>query len=291
MTPSTTDDASDWPDPDPGQIAVMLLGTYHMDNPGLDVVNVDADDVLEPERQRELRALADRLERWAPGVVAVERPRERQDDLDALYEEYRSGERTYDEESAVDPDHPPHEAPVSECRSEVVQVGFRLADRLGHERVHAVDHPPAVADDGAEDGHPDLEALNRRARSALDVSLPDPEAIGRESDEHLAESTVVEHLHWTNREANLHQNHDLMFAGALAGTEEHYSGSRFLAWWYERNLRMVENLWAAVDDDTDRVLQVVGSGHVHVLRHLLSEAPMFCPASPLAVLDGGADRV
>jgi hypothetical protein len=37
-------------------------------------------------------------------------------------------------------------------------------------------------------------------------------------------------------------------------------------------------------DDADRVVKLVGSGHVHVLRHLLSETPMFCPVSPLEVL-------
>ena len=32
------------------------------------------------------------------------------------------------------------------------------------------------------------------------------------------------------------------------------------------------------------MLFLVGSGHIHVLRHLLEEAPMFCPVSPLPYL-------
>jgi hypothetical protein len=272
-----------WPEPTANQTEVLLLGTYHMDQPGLDVVNVDADDVLAPDRQQELEALADRLEPWEPDAVVVERPQERQDELDALYGEYRTGERAYDEESQIDPAHPARDDPVSECRSEVVQVGFRVADRLDHDRVHAVDDPAPVDDHHDEDA--DLGEMTERAISDLDVSLPDPAEIQREQDEHLADSSIVEHLRWTNRESNLHDNHDLMFAAAMAGTDRRYAGSRLLAGWYARNLRIIENTWRAAGD-ADRILQVVGGGHVHVLRHLYGETPMFCPASPLPVLGG-----
>ncbi len=39
-----------WPECDADHVLVMLLGTYHMDHPGLDEVNIDADDVLSPGR-------------------------------------------------------------------------------------------------------------------------------------------------------------------------------------------------------------------------------------------------
>ncbi len=94
----------------------------------------------------------------------------------------------------------------------------------------------------------------------------------------------VEYLRYLNSEENLHHNHDRMFAAALAAADRRYLGSKLLAGWYERNLRMVENLWRATDDDTDQLVQIVGAGHVHVLRHLLDEAPMFRPVSPLPVL-------
>ena len=39
-----------------------------------------------------------------------------------------------------------------------------------------------------------------------------------------------------------------------------------------------------MDADDERILLVVGSGHGRVLRHLLTEAPMFRPVSPLQSL-------
>lgn len=57
---------------DAGEVQVMLLGTYHMDNPGQDGVRTQVDDVLAPPRQGELAELAARLAEWRPDQVAVE---------------------------------------------------------------------------------------------------------------------------------------------------------------------------------------------------------------------------
>ena len=53
---------------------VLVVGVYHMSNPRLDAVNVTADDVLAPKRQREIEQLAARLAAFRPTKVAVEIP-------------------------------------------------------------------------------------------------------------------------------------------------------------------------------------------------------------------------
>ena len=51
---------------------VMILGTYHMANPGGDAVNFEADDVLAPKKQRELQQLVKPLARFRPTKIAIE---------------------------------------------------------------------------------------------------------------------------------------------------------------------------------------------------------------------------
>lgn len=126
--------------------------------------------------------------------------------------------------------------------------------------------------------------MQARATAEVGVELPNPGDWKAEIEGHLTESTVTEHLRFLNCEANLRFNHDLLFAGPLAGAKERYVGARILSAWYERNLRILENLWRAADGETDRLLLLIGVGHVRVLRHLLSETPMFCPVSALSVL-------
>lgn len=266
-------------------IDVLLLGTYHMDNPGLDTVNVEADDVLDPQRQRELERLTDQLAGWEADLVAVERPQARQDELNELFDRYRDGSQAYDQETKLEPLHPQRDDPTTECRSEVVQVGFRLADRLGHDRVAAIDYPMTMAAnlDPEETEQLDEAAVHRRAVERLDMELPDQQAYRRKLEEHLVESTVTDHLRFLNREENLRPNHLWMFADALAGLEERYVGTRILLAWYERNLRMLENLWRT-GTDADRILLLAGTGHVRILRHLLEEAPMFRHRTPMPLL-------
>lgn len=51
---------------------VMVLGTYHFGNPGQDLHNMKADNVLTPKKQAELADVAARLARFKPTKIAVE---------------------------------------------------------------------------------------------------------------------------------------------------------------------------------------------------------------------------
>lgn len=271
-----------WPQPESEQVEVMLLGTAHFDNPGLDEANPRIGDVLAPERQAELRNLVERLARWKPDRVAVERPYDRTEDVNAYYEEFRSGERAFDSDDGdTDRDFRAYDSEADEVHSEVVQIGFRLADKCGHEQVHPIDHPMDISNN-------DLEALDERnfqPEEKVEFAFSDWEAREQETERRFANSTIGGFLAWLNREEQLDGNHHGMFADGLRlGEGENFGGPRMLAAWYDRNLRMVHNLWRAIEPGDERVLLVVGSGHVRVLRHLLEEAPMFCPASPLAYL-------
>ena len=270
---------SAWPDCEDEQVRVMLLGTHHMANPGNDEVNVDADDVLADERQAELETLTDRLVEFRPDRIAIEWPYDWHDGVRALYDEYRSGERAYDREKQIATEEY-FDADVNlDCRNETIQVGFRLADRLDHDRVAAIDeHPPKPDADPFEER--DIDSTRKTS-----VSLPDPETMQRESDERLASSTIAEFLAWVNREDELRENHDLMFDRGIRVADDRFGSPTALTYWYDRNVRMVHHLWRAMEAGDDRLLLLVGSGHVRVLRHLLTETPMFCPVSPLPFLE------
>lgn len=283
------DPPSESPTREDARIEVLVLGTYHMDNPGLDAINIESDDILKPTRQRELSELADRLSEWHPDLVAVERPAARQDEVESLYGRYRTNELSYDQEVELEAIHPEREGAFTECRSEVIQIGFRLADRLDQNRVHAVDYPMTLAADFDEEELAELAVdfghMQQQARSAIDVELPNAQQHKQRCEKHLAESTVLEHHRFLNREEQLAFNHTLMFAGCLAGSDERYVGARMLGSWYERNLRIVENLWRVTDEETERILLPMGNGHVRILRHLLTEAPMFTPVPALPLLE------
>jgi len=51
---------------------ILVLGTYHMANPGHDIHNMQADDVLSPRRQQEIAQLIEVLRRFHPTKIAIE---------------------------------------------------------------------------------------------------------------------------------------------------------------------------------------------------------------------------
>lgn len=247
----------------PHEVEVMLLGTGHFAGSSGDAVTQPLDDVLTPARQAQLADLAERLARWAPQQIAVEWTMSFADSTTARYRRYLHGE-------------------TSRSRNEVVQVGFRLAKRLGHSTVYPIDYQMGGGNDS-------LEALFARRpefKHRMDSIQAVLQRTADSSSEWLRRATMSEQLHSANSEAALHAGNSLgMFGSFLAaGDGANYGGPQHLARWYERNFRMAHNLTRVVHPETKRILILVGSGHVPPLRNILDESPEFCPVSPLPYL-------
>jgi hypothetical protein len=247
----------------PDEIEVMLLGTYHFAGSTTDAIQQQTEDVLTPIRQAELEDLVARLTRWSPDQVAVEWPLDFADSTAARYERYV-------------------ETGTTQSRNEVVQIGFRLAKRLGHPRVYPIDYRMPIGNDSIGvlfERRPEfkrrVDSLQKLMQAGADSSSP-----------WRRRATIIEHLRAANTDAALHRGNSLgMFGGLLSvGEGDNYGGPEILARWYERNIKMVHNLTRGLGPNTRRVLVLVGSGHVPPLRNVLDEAPQFCPVSPLPYL-------
>jgi hypothetical protein len=247
----------------PGEVEVMLLGTYHFEGSANDAVDTPAEDILGPRRQAELEELATRLAEWGPQQIAVEWPYSFADSATARYRRYA-------------------DAGTTQSRNEVAQIGFRLARRLGHGTVHPIDHQMPLGNDS-------IEALYRRRPEFKAHSDSLLAVLQRESVRLRAwqrETSVIEHLRAANSDEGLQGGNSFAMFGSMlaAGEGANRGGPQLLARWYERNIIMVHNLTRVLRLDTRRALVVVGSGHVPAMRNILHESPYFCPVSPLPYL-------
>src|SRR3989449_3614950 len=103
----------------PARAEVLVLGVYHMSNPGHDIFNMQADDVLAPKRQAEITQVMAVLKKFQPTKIALERdPGDNR--LSKDYADYLAGKHGL-------------------TRNEIEQLGFRLAKELGHKTVNGVD--------------------------------------------------------------------------------------------------------------------------------------------------------
>src|SRR5436309_11895672 len=102
-----------------GTVPLLVLGTYHMANPGHDTVNMKADSVSAPKRQQELAELLERLARFRPTKIAVEATRT-ENVVPKEYADYLIGKYKLTD-------------------NEIDQVGYALGKKLGLKQISPVD--------------------------------------------------------------------------------------------------------------------------------------------------------
>ena len=202
--------------------------------------------------------------------------------MNDIYGKYRSGEYAYDRKEIFPSWDPERDELESECRSEVVQVGFRLAERLVHDCVLPIDEDPEELE-----SNPFADRTIDSTRK-VSASVPDPEEMGQKQIEQIVSMSLLEYYNQMNRN-ELRDAPDLMFDRAIRATGEQIGDVQVgspvdVAYWYDRNLRMIHHLWRTMGPGDDRILLLAGTGRIRMLRHLLDQAPMFCPLSPLSYL-------
>jgi hypothetical protein len=234
---------------------LLILGTFHFADAGLDDHKpAHRLDLLSPERQREIADVVARLARFRPTRVAVEWPQERQAEIDRSYAAFRRGERS------AEP-------------NEIWQLGFRLAARMGHERVWPIDVAGRLYDPPI-----DRPAIARAwgTEAVLDSRWwPRYERLAAWSDELKTRIPLRDYLLLLNSEAALRAAHGEYFIGGFQLVREgQYPGPDHLAgWWYDRNLRIFANVQALAGTPEERIALIIGQGHVPILRHAAQASP------------------
>ena len=171
---------------------ILVLGVYHMSNPGLDIFNMQADDVLAPKRQQEIGELIAVLKEFQPTKVAVE----------ATYGDNKVPKRYSDYVAGT------HQL----SRNEVEQIGFRLAKELGHKTIYAVD---------ADGDFPHQRVVNfakATGQSAkLDALMGEVGETVKQQGEYLKTHTVLETLLYMNSDEKVAQDLGFYYLEARFG--------------------------------------------------------------------------
>lgn len=222
---------------------VLVLGTWHFDNPGLDVVKTEVADVLAAEKQTEIEKVVEALARFRPTRIAVEARRDQAERLDSMYAAYREKQHTLG-------------------RSELQQLGFRLAARFDHPRVYPIDHkgefPFGVVMQYAQEH--DTAFVERVQRVTGEIAA--------EKTRRQKENSVGEILRLENEPGQIARGHAMYMEFAGVGAGDTYVGSDLLAKWYARNIRIFSDLQKLAQPG-ERVLVIFGAGHAAILRELI----------------------
>jgi len=247
------DGPPDFPDP-PHQL--LLVGTFHFQDAGLDTYRPEYDvDISSAERQAQVLELVAELMRFRPTKIAVEVMPDRQPWLDSLFGAYRDG--TY-----------------SLGSNEIFQLGFRLASAVGLKRVYAVDAQRRFYEPWVD---PDSFAVAHGQQALLDPDLTlQYERLHRWEDQAKVHQTLRATLLHLNDPQRVLQSHGQYVIGNFeVGTANEYPGADAKTAWFNRNLRIFANLQRLVESEHERILVIIGAGHLALLQHAARASPQF----------------
>ena len=240
----------------------MVLGVFHFDNPGLDSYMPKFPfNILEEKRQTELDTLLSKISKFKPTKILIEWPKIKMDSItNERYQNYLKG--SYD---------------ISDKTNEVYQISFKLAKKLGHNRIYCSD---ASADwFGVEldwDNY-DEDAYLKSRGQFVKSNRYNYESFYELGDSLKTTQTLTEHQYFINRPENRLKDHQAYLTeNILEGAGDNYLGADGVARWYRRNLRIFSNAYDIADfDNEERLLLIYGSGHVWQLRQFFRDSPDF----------------
>ncbi len=239
-------------------VSVMILGGFHMSNPGQDLHNVSVDDVLQPEPQAQIAKVNAALATFHPNEVMAEWPAQLASDR---YAQYLAG--------TLPPSH-----------NEVVQLGFRLAKTAGLAHFYGID----------VDGEFPYQPVLDYAKAHGEMPLLDHENEVIEQSVKTIGSTLHDQgiaatLRYLNDPVRLRQDNSFYRQTLRIGGGSNQPGADLLTAWYRRNFLICANI-VQNSHPGDRIVVFYGSGHAFLLRQCVAETPGFVLVEPNSYLPG-----
>ena len=233
------------------------------------------DDVLAPKRQDEISELVRLLKAYQPTKIALEQDEKTHGaEIQRNYQGYLKG--TYELK-----------------RWEVDQIGFRLTKQMGHPKVYCVDYWPKQnpflekIDDDLIDYPKFAETHDQKhllpfGPTEGKITKDERGATWIEPEKYVP---IIDMYIQSNEPAGLRKSRQFYLRVARIGLGDEYPGANWLAHtWYDRNLKIYVNLTRITESADDRIMLIIGAGHVFLVQQFLEDSGDYIVESPLDYL-------
>jgi hypothetical protein len=238
----------------PKVVEMMVLGSYHFGNPGLDTHNMKAESVLAPKRQAELDAIARAILTFKPTHVMVERQSDAPNLALADYQKFTMADLLRDE-------------------NEIAQLGYRVAKMANLPEVYGIDEQPKK-DEPDYYPYDKVQATAKQfGQTAMLEQLNAPIGEMVKNFESAQKTATVAQLLLQMNGPKMEAAAVNFYFGVLPiGDTETQTGADLNAMWYLRNAKIFGKA-LKIAKPGDRVFVVYGAGHLYWLRHFASQMP------------------
>lgn len=241
---------------------ILLVGTYHFGYPGLDTHKTnDANkvDINSPQRQKEVEDLVEYIARYKPTKILVETG-PNTGFLVERYNEWKKNKGTLK-------------------KREIDQIGFRLMDQFDIDTLYGIDayslSRELIQSKDSIYAKPIFERIYRTQPDSLTES--DFEKKYWEwydlQDKRCVDMKLLDYFLEMNSDYHINRMHGHYI---LSDKTDSYSGiDGMMLNWYSRNLRILKNVQKISTNPEDKLMILIGSGHVPILKHLFESSPEY----------------
>ena len=246
----------------PNTKEVLLIGTFHFNNPGADVAKTKSFDILNEKSQNELEDLAAKIYEYKPDQIFVEWDYEQQPVLDSLYTLYLNDSHFIKENK--DPFYQ---------KNEIFQLAFRCARKLGMKNLVAMDYRntefpfDSLMTVISKNNQTDIQ---KRILGSIEKFTVDFDNMIESG------SSLTDLLLYINTPELRIKSNDLHSRiPLLAGEKENFIGPYLAAEWYRRNLYMWSLIQKQTSGEDDRIMVLVGGGHAAMFESFIADDPQW----------------
>lgn len=251
---------------------VLLVGTFHYNNPGADVAKTKSFDILKEESQKELEFIASKIEEFKPSKIFVEWNYEEQVELDSLFNLYQQG-KYFVQDSLSD----------FYKKNEIFQLAFRTAQKNNLKGVIGIDYGEtefpfdSVMTVIYKSGQTELQS---RITSLI-------ETFTLEFDNKIEKGTsLIDLTNYLNSPELRDMSNEFHNEIPLkAGGHDNFIGPFLTAEWYKRNLYMWSMIQKHTNEKDKRIMVLVGASHVAILEQYIDQHDKWHEVSLKSILE------
>jgi len=243
------------------KIKVYLLGTFHFDQTD------STYNVLDEKHQNNINKLNNIIVGLKPDKIFIERMPdfEYQNKMDSLYRAYFN--RTKETNNP----------------NEIWQVGFKVAKKLGHQKLYQCDHPGRYGSIFTEIQEYAKEKNQEKFLNYNAVGLTKPYTSRINSDSLRNSMPLLEYIRWLNSkevQSTSHAHYVNVYprvghTNVYEYKENYLLGTELTVDWYRRNIYTYSKIINQVDYTEKSIFLLIGNDHISIIRHLFESNPYF----------------
>lgn len=237
---------------------ILLVGTFHYNNPGADVAKTKSFDILSEQSQRELAQISASIKAYNPTKVFVEWNYNEQNKLDSLYQLYK--EENYFTNDSLSEFY---------LENEIFQLAFRVAKQNNLDKVYGIDY--LETEFPYREAMKDIQSNNQvKLQEQIEKSIA---KFTRDFDNLIETGASLKELMlaMNTKEMRYASNNVHVNLISLAGSTDEFNGVYLASEWIKRNLYMWSLIQKNTSDSDERVMVLVGSSHIAMMEVFINE--------------------